>query len=135
MTDERPAAPSLTPRIRPARDEGVDPVDTVRPASVIPPMQPAPTFPVTQAPAVPLQAPVETPATATASPVQSWQAADPAPRQAVSARRMRAEPTVQLTSRVSEEVRDMLDDIVVREGGTVRRALERAIAAYAARQP
>ena len=126
MTDNRPAAPSLAPRtkIRAAPDENVDPIDAVPQAAV----PPEPRI------AAPVEAPIQevrVPEPAPKAAMPTYDDAELPIRTAPPARRMRAEVTVQLTSRVSEQTRDFLDDIVAREGGTVRRAIERAIATYA----
>jgi len=131
MTDERPAAPILVPRPRvlpkPAADEAQDPIyaTPITPApEAVAGSAPAPVEPVTTpvAEAVPELAAVVAPAPATE--------AEPAVTSAPPARVRRQEVFVQIGSRVTVETRDMLDDIIAREGLSMRHTLEKMIRKY-----
>lgn len=148
MTDERPTAPILAPRPRvlpkPAADEAQDPIyaTPITPApEAVAGSAPAPVEPVTTpvAEAVPELAAVVAPAPATEAEPATVEkpavgataaAAEPAVTSAPPARVRRQEVFVQIGSRVTVETRDMLDDIIAREGLSMRHTLEKMIRKY-----
>ena len=126
---DRPAVLRRTPR--PAPDEKVDPVD-YSPAAVAPTSAPAPTptKPEEPAPAgggVSAVDPVAAPAPVTQAPVR--QAAKPAKasKAATNRKTARREVTFPLSTRLSQEVIDVLYAAAEDEGISVREAIEQAI--------
>ena len=131
MTNERPAAPVLggaKPRVlpKPAPDEAVDPIDSRVPVA-------APAMPVAEVisavAAVPVAPPVVEPPAEVANvpgPAQAAPAGTPAPAGKVR----RQEVFVQVGSRVTVETRDLLDEIIAREGLSMRHTLEKMIRYY-----
>lgn len=128
---DRPAVLRRTPR--PAPDEKVDPVDyspaAVAPASA-PAPAPAPTKPEGPAPAgggVAAVDPAAAPASVTQAPVR--QAAKPAKasKAATNRKTARREVTFPLSTRLSQEVIDVLYAAAEDEGISVREAIEQAI--------
>jgi hypothetical protein len=126
---DRPAVLRRTPR--PAPDEKVDPVD-YSPAAVAPASAPAPalTKPEKPAPAgggVAAVDPVAAPAPVTQAPVR--QAARPAKasKAATNRKTARREVTFPLSTRLSQEVIDVLYAAAEDEGISVREAIEQAI--------
>lgn len=124
---DRPAVLRRTPR--PAPDEKVDPVD-YSPAAVAPASTPAPTKPEEPAPAgggVAAADPVAAPAPVTQAPVR--QAAKPAKasKAATNRKTARREVTFPLSTRLSQEVIDVLYAAAEDEGISVREAIEQAI--------
>ena len=126
---DRPAVLRRTPR--PAPDEKVDPVD-YSPAAVAPASVPAqtPMKPEEPAPAsggVPTGAPIAAPAPVTQAPAR--QAAKPAKasKAATNRKTARREVTFPLSTRLSQEVIDVLYAAAEDEGISVREAIEQAI--------
>lgn len=122
---DRPAVLRRTPR--PAPDEKVDPVD-YSPAAVAP--APAPMKTEVPAPAgggVATVAPVAAPAPVTQAPAR--QAAKPAKasKAATNRKTARREVTFPLSTRLSQEVIDVLYAAAEDEGISVREAIEQAI--------
>ncbi|NQX10395.1 hypothetical protein HQQ80_02015 [Microbacteriaceae bacterium VKM Ac-2855] len=115
---DRPA--SLRRKPRPAADEKVDPVDYQPAAATI---QPAAVEP-TPEPAVEQGEPILTERSAHVTPV------DAAPTTARRGRPRGREVTIPFSTRVAQDVSELIDDTVAREGITQRSVIEMAVRAY-----
>ena len=125
---DRPAVLRRTPR--PAPDENVDPVD-YSPAAVTPtsaPLRaPKPEEPEPAGGGVAAVDPVAAPAPVTQSPVRQEAKPAKASKAATNRKTARREVTFPLSTRLSQEVIDVLYAAAEDEGISVREAIEQAI--------
>lgn len=118
---DRPAVLRRTPR--PAPDEKVDPVD-YSPAAVAPASAPAP---APSGGGVAAVDPVAAPAPVTQAPVRQATRPAKASKAATNRKTARREVTFPLSTRLSQEVIDVLYAAAEDEGISVREAIEQAI--------